>query len=532
MNKVGIYCRLSDEDRLKKNKYDDSESIANQKSMLIKYALNQNWDIVNIYSDDDFSGASMNRPQFQKLIEDCKNGVINIVLCKTQSRFSRDMEVIEKYIHNKFIEWGIRFVSIIDNADTAVQGNKKVRQINGLINEWYIEDLSNNIRRSLKNKREDGQFLGSFAPYGYKKDPNDKNKLMVDSIASEVVKKIYALYKYGYGYSKIAHYLNNNNIPSPAKYKKMNGSKYVCGTLKKDTKSKWTQESISKILKNEVYIGNLIQGKRTYVSYKNHTIQLIPKEQWIKAYNTHIPIIDMNTWNIVKKRIESRTKVSRITKEIYVLSKKVYCKECRAVLTRQKYHVKKGTANYLKCKNYKNNHNCYNKESVRCEIIENYVLDEINKQIHLYYNLDELQKNYLLYNPTYKLILDRKKALDDEKIILEEKIVTKNNDYKSLYEDKLKGIISKEEFLLFKDENIKIKEEYQKRIKIIEKELDSIKIKEKHFQVDIDLLKKYKCISKLTKEIVDEFVDKVYIGKLNSKTKKREIDIHLNIINI
>ena len=141
-NKVGIYTRLSDEDRFKKNKDDDSESIANQKSMLLKYALSQDWEVYNVYSDDDWSGADINRPQFQKLIEDCKNGKIDIVLCKTQSRFSRDMEIIEKYIHGKFVEWNVRFVSIVDHADTNIQGNKKARQINGLINEWYLEELS------------------------------------------------------------------------------------------------------------------------------------------------------------------------------------------------------------------------------------------------------------------------------------------------------------------------------------------------------------------------------------------------------
>ena len=190
MEKVGVYVRLSDEDRFKKNKNDDSESIANQKSMLIKYALEQNWEIVDIYSDDDYSGAGTYRPDFERMIKDCESGRINIVLCKTQSRFSRDMEVIEKYLHNKFVEWGVRFVSIVDNADTNNEANKKSRQINGLVNEWYLEDLSNNVKKSLKNKREDGQYMGSFAPYGYLKDPNDKHKLIVDNNVAYIVREI------------------------------------------------------------------------------------------------------------------------------------------------------------------------------------------------------------------------------------------------------------------------------------------------------------------------------------------------------
>lgn len=219
-NSVGIYTRLSDEDRFKRNKDDDSESIANQKSMLLKYALSQDWEVYNVYSDDDCSGADINRPQFQKLIEDCKNWKIDIVLCKTQSRFSRDMEVVERYIHNKFVEWWVRFVSIVDNADTEVQGNKKARQINGLINESYLEDLSDNIRSSLQNKREDWLYLGSFAPYGYIKDPNNKNKLLIDPVASEVVKEIFELFKSGVGYYNIAKHLNEKGILTPSNYKK------------------------------------------------------------------------------------------------------------------------------------------------------------------------------------------------------------------------------------------------------------------------------------------------------------------------
>ena len=170
IERVGVYCRLSDEDRDKKNVNDDSDSIQNQKSMLLKYALNNSWEVVDIYSDDDYSGAGTYRPDFERMIRDCESGRINLVLCKTQSRFSRDMEIIEKYLHNKFVEWGVRFISIVDNADTNIKGNKKARQINGLINQWYLEDLSANIKDSLSNKRDDGLFMGSFAPYGYMKD--------------------------------------------------------------------------------------------------------------------------------------------------------------------------------------------------------------------------------------------------------------------------------------------------------------------------------------------------------------------------
>ncbi len=188
MIRVGIYIRLSDEDRDKKR--DESESIINQKMLLTDYAINQGWHIVGLYVDEDYSGVDTNRsrPEFQKLIKDAESKMFDVVLCKAQSRFTRDMEILERYVHNKFPEWGIRFVTVVDHVDTADKGNKKSRQINGLVNEWYIEDLSNDIKQILNAKMEEGEVIASFAPYGYIKSKNDKNIYEIDEEASEVVK--------------------------------------------------------------------------------------------------------------------------------------------------------------------------------------------------------------------------------------------------------------------------------------------------------------------------------------------------------
>ena len=174
MDKVAIYCRLSEEDRDKLNKTDDSESIKNQKSMLLKYAMQQGWEVYNIYSDDDYAGADRKRPEFNRLLHDAEEGKFDIVLCKTQSRFTRELELVEKYIHGLFPLWGIRFVGLVDNADTDNKGNKKARQINGLVNEWYLEDMSDSIKSSLTIRRQNGHHIGAFALYGYMKDPKSK----------------------------------------------------------------------------------------------------------------------------------------------------------------------------------------------------------------------------------------------------------------------------------------------------------------------------------------------------------------------
>ena len=199
--RVGIYLRLSNEDKDKVNKDDDSESIKNQRNMLIDYIdKHPEFALIDEYCDEDLSGAGTFRPEFERLIRDCENHKLDIVLCKSQSRFSRDMEVVERYINNKFKEWNIRFIGLSDNADTDNSGNKKSRQINGLVNEWYLEDVSNNIRSAFNSKMKQGEYISPFAAFGYEVSKEDNNKLVVDPIAAAVVKEIYNLYLNGYGW--------------------------------------------------------------------------------------------------------------------------------------------------------------------------------------------------------------------------------------------------------------------------------------------------------------------------------------------
>lgn len=224
--RVVLYLRLSKEDLEKPSKESISESIKNQKKMLVEEVeKHPDWRIVNIYCDEDFSGVGTYRPDFERLIKACENGDVDIVLCKSQSRFSRDMEVIEKYLHNKFILWNVRFISIIDNADTDDLGNKKTRQINALVNEWFLEDLSDNIKATFRTKWKDGECTSAFAKYGLMKDPKNKNHLIIDPVASCVLKQIGDLFLAGCGQKKLAKILNEKKIPSPYEYKLMNGCK-------------------------------------------------------------------------------------------------------------------------------------------------------------------------------------------------------------------------------------------------------------------------------------------------------------------
>ena len=527
IEKVGVYCRLSDEDRDKLNKTDDSDSIVNQRSMCLKFANQNKWDVVDIYSDDDFSGAGMFRPDFDRLIKDCESGKINLVLCKSQSRFSRDMGVIEYYLHNKFIEWGVRFVSIVDNADTNIESNKKSRQINGLINEWYLDDLSQNIKKSLKNKREDGLFMGSFASYGYERD-EEGHKLVVDPVAAEVVKKIFKMYADGYGYHRICEYLNNNNIPPRSVYKKQKGSKFVCSNCDLET-VRWNPDTIAQMLKNEVYIGNLVQGKTTHVSYKNHKKKKVAEKDWCRIENAHEAIIDMDTWNKVQSILGTHYRVKK-NGQINYFTRKVYCSCCGKAFMRNEFKVKSektGRRSYMQCKGNKKFHICDNNKSIRTDKLEEILLNAINDLLNNYYdknNLKELYENGYEQDNNIESI----KALIKEKENLTRKINDNKNYYRNLFEEKVKGVLNEDMFQMMSKDYFNEIENMMSRIEIIDKQIEELKINKKEKKQADDILKKYKHIKTLNKVILDEFIDKVYIGEIDKDNNTRTIEIEWN----
>ena len=194
--------------------------------MLLEYAAQHSWEVYDIYSDDNYTGSDRNRPAFTRLLEDAEDRRFDIILCKSQSRFTRELELVEKYINGLFPIWGIRFISLVDNADTSNKGNKKARQINGLVNEWYLDDMSENIRAVLTSRRKGGFHIGAFAPYGYKKDPEQRGRFLIDEEAAAVVREIFTLFSQGYGKTAIARLLNERGIPNPTEYKRLHGLRY------------------------------------------------------------------------------------------------------------------------------------------------------------------------------------------------------------------------------------------------------------------------------------------------------------------
>jgi len=521
-----IYVRLSSEDKDKRHITDESESIQNQKTMLINYCMEKGWQINGIYSDEDYSGADASRPAWNQVLKDCEEGRCSIVVCKTQSRFSRDMEMIERYIHGKFPEWGVRFVGVVDNVDTNIRGNKKARQINGLINEWYLEDLSDNIKSTLNSKRKNGEFVGSFAPYGYLVDPDNKNHLIIDEVAAPVVGRIFQMYIHGMGYISIAKTLNDENIPPPCVHKKQMGSKYYNGNYEKNSapRTTWSDSAVYAILRRFEYTGALVQGRQEVVNYKTGKRRKKPESQWDIVEGMHEPIISKETFYKAQEIRLSRGKGQKIPSgSCYSLAKKVYCAECGNTMWKMSYKLRDGRYNYLCCRTRKTTNGlCDNEHSIRLDELEQIVVDEINKLLDKYYDQKQIGK---LEQPKKDRV--KEKSLTAQIKDLEDKVKRNDSRMAHMYTDKLDGIITLEEFTIFRKQYQNESREMEKRIELLQSQLS--KYTDNETLVDTkSILEKYRKIDTLTFEIADEFISKIFIGKLK-KSGKREIKIEWKI---
>lgn len=514
---VAIYCRLSREDEDKLYAGDDSESIQNQKSMLINYAIENSWDIYNIYCDEDYSGIDSERPEFNRLIEDAEKHKFDIVLCKTQSRFTRDMEVVEKYLHNKFILWNIRFISLVDHVDTEDKGNKKSRQINGLVNEWYLEDLSENIKKTFDNKRKQGLHIGSFVCYGYKRDKENKNKIIIDEDVKDVIQLIFNLYEQGNGVTKIAQMLNNKKILTPTKYKLSKGLKFY--NQGKNIEC-WSKSTVSSILKNEMYIGNMVQGYNRKISYKNKKAINIPKNERIIVQNTHEAIISKEQFYNVQKILKSKTRRCKNGKA-HLFASKLVCLDCGS-----KLHKCKNDRGYVyfSCKSAKKIYGKCSSHSIGYENLKKIIAEKIKEKILTYYDFnnisDDLFKNKNDENKL-KLLYKRKENLikDMDKI---------NKAIKELYINKVSKKISENAFEELNESFLKDKSKKQDEINQIKKELKILKEKEqssKYINKQKEkIINKFKNIEELSYDIVNSFIDYIEIGKKKLENDKLKTD--------
>jgi len=293
---AAIYLRLSRDDQ---NGNQDSMSITNQRDMLTDYCDERGWKIYGIYVDDGFTGTNFERPGFQRMIEDIKAGSINVVLTKDLSRLGRNYVLTGQYTDFFFPEHGVRYVAVNDSYDSAKEDND-IAPFKNILNEMYAKDISRKIRSVRITSAKQGKFMGSKAPFGYAKSAENKHQLVVDAPAAEVVRRIFREYASGDSARNIAAKLNKDGIDTPATYYfKQTGKRATNG----DSCKQWGSHTLIQLLRNQVYIGHMVQGKCKVSSFKTKKRLVTGKDDWIIVRNTHEPIIDTYEWECVQRRL-------------------------------------------------------------------------------------------------------------------------------------------------------------------------------------------------------------------------------------
>ena len=450
---VGLYIRLSREDE---DKTHESESISNQKSLLLQYTKENNLKVYDMYIDDGYSGTNFNRPNFNRLIKDIELGKINMVITKDMSRLGRDYigtgNLIEKY----FPEHNVRYIAITDNIDTFLDSsNNDIAPFKAIMNDMYAKDISKKIKSSLKAKQKEGKWVGSKTPFGYIKDPNNKNHLIIEEEQAHIVKRIYNMCLDGLSFYKISKELTNEGIKTPAQYYEYKWrSNYNCKY------GMWHSKTIYDILTNRIYTGDTVQNKRTKVNYKIKKIIKNKPSQYIVVENTHEAIIDKEMFYEVQKRIPKNVGRSE-KKETHLLDGLLYCGDCGHRISIGPRR-KKDNRCYTICNYYRT----YIKQKLCTAHSNNY--DDLEELI-----LKLLKINCLKYIDSKKIkknTLNKFKNKENVNNQKEIKIIkqsinqlTKNLD--TIYLDKINKVINQKQF-------IRIKDKLEKEIQIKQKKIE------------------------------------------------------------
>lgn len=515
---VGIYIRLSQEDKDKKYE-SDSESVINQKELLRNYVKSNNFNLVKEYVDDGFSGTDFERPGFQRMLKDINNKKINCVIVKDLSRLGRDHVMTGYYIETFFPENNIRFISILESFDSFKnQASNDSSTFIIACNDYYSKQNSIKIRNVLNEKRKNGKFVGSLPCYGYMRDPEDKGHLIPNPETAPIVKKIFKWRADGIGPTEIANRLNKAHVVTPSGYKKTN---YSSRLIDRDN---WNISTVKKILINRVYTGDLVQHTQTKVSYKSKKKIAVDEKFWIVVNNTHEALVDKDTFEYVNnlRKRNTRSYEVKTGREKRLLESKLFCKECSNRLT----VLYRRNLDYWSV-----NCNRYSRDPVRgrCyshfypyNYLEEQVLEQINKSVSkLIKELDLKELNNEVVKSVNKETSNIDKTIKNLEVE-KEKITKRIN---TLYDDRCDGVISAE---VYKE----LAKESETKLKEINDLIDNENIKKYKIKNKVNVLPDYtKKIKKLLdlnkpkKELIDTLIDKIVIDKDRNITIYFKYDI-------
>lgn len=502
--RAGIYLRLSRDDGDKM----ESDSISTQREIINRY-LTDKKDIVVIdtYIDDGWSGTNFNRPDFRRMEQDWQAKKINCIIVKDLSRFGRDYIDVGNYMDREFPKQDIRFIAINDNYDNLQNDScdPLIVPVKNVFNGYYAKDIQKRVNQHLDEKRRSGEFVGSFACYGYMKDPQNKHKLIIDEYPASIVRRIFKAYADGKGQLTIAKELNDDGIPCPSEYKKNKGLKYRNNKRHENTVY-WTYSTVHRILINEMYIGNMVQGKSHRKIMRGKSV-VKDKKDWVVVENTHPAIIDMALWNRIQKEFSVDTRqdiVEGMQNNVHVFAGLIVCADCKRAMSKNKsrntlYYVCSTNKRYGKC----------SRHAIKYDVIYDIVLSDLNECIKSIKDLKvKIEKNKPIQkknNDSVVLALKRAKS----------ELARVEHLLKDLYEDFKSDLLTKEQYINYRND-------YTIKEKALQDEIDTLEKQSKQTPENlfkhskwVSELLQYQKITSLDRDMVMKMVDKIEVSEDN-----------------
>lgn len=507
---TALYLRLSRDDtdidgRIKT----ESNSISSQRELLRAYVQShEDLQIFDIYIDDGYSGADFKRPEFERMMEDIRAGKVNCVIVKDLSRFGRDYIEAGRFIQKTFPAFHVRFIAVTDNYDSLsadTTDSALVLPIKNFVNDSYCRDISVKVKAHQKVKRLEGKCISAFTVYGYLKSPNDKNQLIIDEYAADVVRKIFSWKIAGMSLGAIAKRLNDLGILSPMEYKKSLGIKFSTGFESAGT-AKWAAASVKRILVNRVYIGYMEQGKQEKISYKVNKRIVKPEHEWIQVKNTHEAIISETDFKVVQEllKFDGRTSVDTNTANLF--SGILMCADCKTPMIKRVNTYKGKKKVFYICQTKNKSLGC-TRHSIEEDVLKKILLGEIKTWIDLMASYAEIMDAMDEMNISYEQVVEY-----DSQIGILRNEYNKYYGLKSgLLSDLKEGLIDKEEFDEFHSLYTKKCEELEQAIsnqKVLIKQMFQNGVAAK---VQLDKYRETKDLGELTRELLVTMVSKVYV---------------------
>ena len=523
---TALYMRLSQDDR----NFGDSVSIETQKIVLRQYAHDNGLLVVDEYVDDGWSGTNFDRPAFQRMMEDVESGRINCIVTKDLSRFGREHVMMDYYLEFIFPEKHIRYIAVAENEDTE-KGLTDFVPFKNLFNEWYAKDTSRKVKAALRAKFSVGEYICTYAPLGYKKDPEVKNHLIIDEETRWIVEKIFEYASHGWGASKITRTLREEKVPTPGwlNYTRYGTFANIYADAPEEKSWAWTISQVKSIVHDEVYIGNSVHGQQTTISYKNKKRIRKPEEFWFRVENTHEALVPKEVFERIQEQIERRRRKMK-NAETQIFAGLVRCADCGWSMSFGTNHNKKGPWNYFNCTAYRQ----FGKVGgicsghyIRYDFLYELILSQIRHWSrfaqtderglleHLLESGDR-EKNSALKMKTSELTKTQKRKTEVDKL------------FARVYEDRVNETISEQNFMMLSQKYQNEQAELTEKIEKLTAEISEVKQTEADAEKWIALLKQFSNPDKLVAPLLNALIEKIVVHE----AEKDEIGMRVQDVDI